>query len=147
MNKIAAVIILALCAGCSTINGNKMLMGMTEARNIAQADVTICSGGFLRVGMDCSELCGNPRWLHPLVLTYGGCTVNYTLAGKITRSVIFTSSDFALSHELEHAKGFDDNFQTGVQSEDYETVRKYTTLAKNIESSYGDECRSYEVTK
>ncbi len=130
-------------SGCTQING-QLIEGLTELQDLKNADATICRGGWIQTGMDCAELCGMPRLVHPAILYYGACTVNWSVNGKIDRSVIFTSSDIFLDHELEHVRGLDDNIQSGIASQDPETVAKFSQLAKSIEASGNYECVSYK---
>jgi hypothetical protein len=130
-------------SGCTQINGN-LIEGLTELQDLKNADATICRGGWIQTGMDCAELTGMPRFVHPAILYYGACTVNWHKNGKVDRSVIFTSSDLFLGHELDHIRGIDDTLAYGVESEDPETVAKFSQLAKQIEASGNYECVSYK---
>lgn len=142
MKKLIIATMLFL-SGCTSINHNKLFDGMPAPTELDKANITICRGGFIEIGMDCAELRGMPRWVHPMILSYFGCAVNYYREdGSIDHTVIFASSDIALRHELEHARGFADNINSTV-SHNQDVVRDVSALVSVMISEYGDACYQY----
>jgi len=135
---IAAAIMLS---GCSTINHGELMGNMQAPQPMDASKITVCRGSFLKVGMDCAELQGWPRLIHPMLAVVFGCTVNWYEHGQISRSVVLSSSDWAMGHEIEHCRGYSD--QSLQQSFDPAVVAEKTMLARRIEESYGDGCRPY----
>lgn len=141
MSKTIIVGLALFMAGCSTIDHNKHIGGISEPQPLDNRKITVCEGNFLRVGWDCSAIQEWPQWAHPVLIQVFGCAVNWVQNGKIIETVIISSNDFTTSHEVEHARGFTD-ISEKFESDPAEIARK-TDLYRQIIASYGDKCQPY----
>lgn len=141
MKKYIMALAMLSLAGCSTIDQNKLIGGISEPQQLDGRKITVCDGNYFEVGWDCARLNDAPAWLHPIFAQYFGCAVNWTLDGKIIETVIISSNFIAKRHEVEHARGKSD------ASEKFETdpakIRAKTELSRQIIASYGDQCQPY----
>ena len=162
------IFLLLILSGCSTISRNTTMEGMKNLPKEQQEMtleqlvqlpeyrdrlVTICRGDIIKVGQDCAELMKMPRWVHPLIFTYIGCTNNWYVWGEpdengekyleIQRSVMYLPNgiDWPAYHEIYHTIGLGDKHDNKVEL-DPEKVKKGIDLANKIENSYGEKCKT-----
>jgi len=98
-----------LLTGCTMFSPqDELFEGLDKPTELEDVDLIVHKVNFLSAGWICAEKAGYPAFLHPLILTIFGCADVQWRNNEVIKCEIWYSVDWALEHELEHCKGWDD---------------------------------------
>lgn len=107
---ITGIMFLLLCCSCTIFSPQtELFKEVDEPAELDRIELLLYKKDFFTTGWICADKAGWPFIVHPFILTIFGCADVHWKDGHVYKCEVWYSMDWALEHELNHCKGWDDN--------------------------------------